>query len=163
MIEKLGASQQHPQNPSEASGEGCDRDCSGLLSRLLALWNAGQAHTPYHFEVMAGVNNALAEKHVPYVKPRKDWLAGPEGRKADRVCIGRLLQERLLSPPSACPCSPMYFAGALRHVCTRQSCTWQQHPLGAQAVYALMCQLLQGLGIFNRERGVRADACSWQA
>ena len=37
---------------------------------------------------MAGVNNQLAEKHVPYVVPRKDWLAGPEGRKADRVCLG---------------------------------------------------------------------------
>ena len=57
---------------------------------------------------MAGVNNALAEKHVPYVKPRKDWLAGPEGRKADRVCTCRPLQERLLNPPSACPCSPTY-------------------------------------------------------
>ncbi|CAK0783213.1 hypothetical protein CVIRNUC_006412 [Coccomyxa viridis] len=45
----------------------------------------GQAHTPYHFEIMAGVNNQLAEKHVPYVVPRRDWLAGPEGRKADRV------------------------------------------------------------------------------
>ena len=48
-------------------------------------WRAGQAHTPYHFEVMTGVNNALAERHVPYVQPRHDWLAGPDGRKSDRV------------------------------------------------------------------------------
>lgn len=46
---------------------------------------AGQAHTPYHFEVMTGVTGELAERHVSYVKPRRDWLAGPEGRKADRV------------------------------------------------------------------------------
>ncbi len=46
---------------------------------------AGQAHTPYHFEVMTGVSGELAERHVPFVKPRMDWLAGPEGRKADRV------------------------------------------------------------------------------
>lgn len=111
---------------------------------------------------MAGVNNALAEKHVPYVKPRKDWLAGPEGRKADRVYIGRLLQERLLSPPSACPCSSTYYAGTLRHVCTRQSCTWQQHPLGAQAVYTKVSAVAR-VGIFNKEQGVRSNACSWQA
>ena len=58
---------------------------TGKKQMLCAWWCAGQAHTPYHFEVMAGVNNELAERHVPYVKPRMDWLAGPEGRKADRV------------------------------------------------------------------------------
>ena len=50
---------------------------------------------------MAGVNNALAEKHVPYVVPRMDWLAGPEGRKADRVCCGK----------------PMKAPYPLRHAC----------------------------------------------
>ena len=35
------------------------------------------------------MNNQLAEKHVPYVVPRRDWLAGPEGRKADRVCLSQ--------------------------------------------------------------------------
>ena len=61
---------------------------------------AGQAHTPYHFEVMAGVNNELAERHVPYVEARTDWLAGPEGRKADRV---RTLHSPPQTPPAYGP------------------------------------------------------------
>lgn len=69
---------------------------------LLCHGLAGQAHTPYHFEVMAGVSNALAEKHVPYVTPRSDWFAGPEGRKADRV--NHLFLTTVIPPPPALCC-----------------------------------------------------------
>ena len=90
---------------------------------------------------MAGVNNALAEKHVPYVKPRKDWLAGPEGRKADRVCICRPLQERLLNPPSACACSPMYIAALFMNAPGKTAP--DSKSLLVLRLSTQMCQLLQ--------------------
>ncbi len=46
---------------------------------------AGWAYTPYFLEYLDGVQNELALRHVPYVAPRQDWLAGPYGRRADKV------------------------------------------------------------------------------
>ena len=37
------------------------------------------------FGYMKGVNNELAMKHVPDVKPRTDTLAGPKGRRGDQA------------------------------------------------------------------------------
>lgn len=34
---------------------------------------------------MKGVNNKLAMKHVPWVLPRNDTIAGPYGRRGDMV------------------------------------------------------------------------------
>lgn len=45
----------------------------------------GWAYTPYFLDYLAGVENALALKHVPNVAPRQDWFAGPLGRRADKV------------------------------------------------------------------------------
>ncbi|EIE24386.1 hypothetical protein COCSUDRAFT_40799 [Coccomyxa subellipsoidea C-169] len=38
-----------------------------------------------YFGYLKGVKNELALKHVPYVEPRNDTLAGPEGRRGDQV------------------------------------------------------------------------------
>ncbi|KAL4426165.1 hypothetical protein ABPG77_007447 [Micractinium sp. CCAP 211/92] len=38
-----------------------------------------------YFGYMKGVKNKLAMKHVPYVKPRNDTIAGPRGRRGDQV------------------------------------------------------------------------------
>ncbi|KAL4443932.1 hypothetical protein ABPG75_011669 [Micractinium tetrahymenae] len=38
-----------------------------------------------YFGYMKGVKNQLAMKHVPYVKPRNDTIAGPRGRRGDQV------------------------------------------------------------------------------
>ena len=46
---------------------------------------AGWAYTPYFLEYLDGVQNELALRHVPNVAPRQDWLAGPYGRRADKV------------------------------------------------------------------------------
>ena len=37
------------------------------------------------FGYMKGVNNRLALKHIPEIKPRDDELAGPKGRRSDQV------------------------------------------------------------------------------
>jgi hypothetical protein len=47
--------------------------------------HAGWAYTPYYLDYLEGVHNALALKHVPHVQPRQDTLAGPKGRRADKV------------------------------------------------------------------------------
>ena len=44
----------------------------------------GRAVAAY-FSYMKGVNNKLAMKHIPEVKPRNDTLAGPRGRRGDMV------------------------------------------------------------------------------
>jgi hypothetical protein len=46
----------------------------------------GWAYSPYFVEIMEGVDNALAAKHIPDVEARQDWLAGPLGRRADKAC-----------------------------------------------------------------------------
>ena len=46
---------------------------------------AGWAYSPYFMELLEGVQNALALRHVPEVAPRQDWFAGSEGRRADKV------------------------------------------------------------------------------
>lgn len=46
-----------------------------------------------YFGYMKGVKNALAMKHVPYVKPRNDTIAGPRGRRGDQ-CGGFTLMHR---------------------------------------------------------------------
>ncbi|EFN59242.1 hypothetical protein CHLNCDRAFT_138234 [Chlorella variabilis] len=38
-----------------------------------------------YFGYMKGVKNALAMKHVPWVLPRNDTMAGPRGRRGDQV------------------------------------------------------------------------------
>lgn len=38
-----------------------------------------------YFGYLKGVSNELALKHVPYVVPRNDTLAGPRGRRGDQV------------------------------------------------------------------------------
>ena len=53
--------------------------------------DAGWGYSPYYMEIMQGVNNALAVKHLADVAPRKDWLAGPSGRRADKVIPSPLL------------------------------------------------------------------------
>ena len=40
-----------------------------------------------YFGYLKGVSNELALKHVPYVVPRNDTLAGPRGRRGDQVCL----------------------------------------------------------------------------
>ncbi|CAL8472254.1 g11796 [Coccomyxa elongata] len=45
----------------------------------------GWAYSPYFMELLEGVQNALALRHVPDVAPRQDWFAGNEGRRADKV------------------------------------------------------------------------------
>ncbi len=47
-------------------------------------------------ELLDGVQNALALKHVPDVTPRQDWFAGPEGRRADKVLPSSCLRTRFL-------------------------------------------------------------------
>mmetsp|Transcript_18843 Transcript_18843/g.47580 ORF Transcript_18843/g.47580 Transcript_18843/m.47580 type:complete len:587 (-) Transcript_18843:329-2089(-) len=37
------------------------------------------------YSYLKGVNNALAMKHIPHVRPRTDSLAGPPGRRSDQV------------------------------------------------------------------------------
>jgi hypothetical protein len=48
------------------------------------LFCAGWAVSAY-FGYLKGVSNELALKHVPYVVPRNDTLAGPSGRRGDQV------------------------------------------------------------------------------
>lgn len=38
-----------------------------------------------YFGYLKGVVNELALKHVPFVEPRNDTLAGPKGRRGDQV------------------------------------------------------------------------------
>lgn len=40
-----------------------------------------------YFGYLKGVSNELALKHVPYVVPRNDTLAGPHGRRGDQVTL----------------------------------------------------------------------------
>jgi hypothetical protein len=44
----------------------------------------GRGHAAY-YGYLKGVNNPLAEKHIPEISPRNDELAGPKGRRADQV------------------------------------------------------------------------------
>lgn len=37
------------------------------------------------YDYMVGVNNELADRHIPEIAPRNDTLAGPAGRRSDRV------------------------------------------------------------------------------
>ncbi|KAI8477380.1 MAG: hypothetical protein J3K34DRAFT_398046 [Monoraphidium minutum] len=37
------------------------------------------------YDYLIGVNNALADRHVPRAPRKRDALAGPEGRRADRI------------------------------------------------------------------------------
>ena len=57
-----------------------------LCQRLhKGVWScAGWAVSAY-FGYLKGVSNELALKHVPYVVPRNDTLAGPRGRRGDQV------------------------------------------------------------------------------
>lgn len=76
---------------------------------------AGWAYSPYFMELLEGVQNALALRHVPDVAPRQDWFAGNEGRRADKVrpaahCI--FLSHTLMSDVWQTICSPWHFAGS---------------------------------------------------
>ena len=51
------------------------------------------------FGYLKGVQNELALKHIPHVKPRNDTLAGPVGRMGDMVSWS--LSRRELQQPAA--------------------------------------------------------------
>lgn len=38
------------------------------------------------YDYMIGVNNELADRHIPEIPKRNDSLAGPLGRRSDKVC-----------------------------------------------------------------------------
>jgi hypothetical protein len=40
------------------------------------------------YDYMIGVNNELADRHIPEVPRRNDTLAGPVGRRSDKVSTG---------------------------------------------------------------------------
>ena len=55
------------------------------------------------FGYLKGVQNELALKHIPHVKPRNDTLAGPVGRMGDMVSWSlsrRELQQAAAAHPS---------------------------------------------------------------
>ena len=38
-----------------------------------------------HYGYLKGVNNDLAQRHIPEISPRNDSLAGPFGRRSDQA------------------------------------------------------------------------------
>jgi hypothetical protein len=74
-------------------------------------------------ELLDGVQNALALKHVPDVAPRQDWFAGPEGRRADKV-RRRVLYSLLVCFIVCVACIVSWHAQTILHcpVCAQEPC-----------------------------------------
>lgn len=54
----------------------------------------------YHY--LQGVDNELAERHIPEIMPRQDRLAGPLGRRSDKVSSCEFVTEPGLCPRYTC-------------------------------------------------------------
>ena len=72
--------------PAEFDAKLAGRCCSWSDGAWIQSWvcDTGWAVSAF-FGYLKGVQNELALKHIPHVKPRNDTLAGPVGRMGDMV------------------------------------------------------------------------------